>query len=80
MSKNSNAVENYFQNVIKNSWTWDRLTCEERRRFIEMNVFDRIQGTEKQRTEWLSTIYSAFLIGIGYEPIGWRETEETPKF
>ena len=24
--KNSNAVENYFQDVIKKSWTWNRLT------------------------------------------------------
>lgn len=80
MSKNSNAVENHFQNVIKQSWTWDRLTEEERQRFINMSVFDKIKGTDKQRVEWLSTIYSAFLIGIGYEPIGWRETEETPKF
>ena len=80
MCKKSNAVENHFQNVIKQSWTWDRLTEEERQRFINMNVFDKIKGTDKQRVEWLSTIYSAFLIGIGYEPIGWRETEETPKF
>ena len=36
MAKYSSAVENYFQNVIKKSWTWNRLTEEEQRRFIDM--------------------------------------------
>ena len=81
--KYSNAVENYFQNVIKKSWTWERLTEEEQRRFIDMNVFDRIKGNDKTRIEWLNTIYSSFLYALDYKPIGWRETEEekeTPKF
>ena len=76
MIKYSSAVEDYFQNVIKKSWTWDRLTEEERRRFIDMNVFDRIKGNNKTRVEWLNTIYESFLSALGYKPIGWRETEE----
>lgn len=76
MTKYSSAVEDYFQNVIKKSWTWDRLTEEERRRFIDMSVFDRIKGNNKIRVEWLNTIYESFLSALGYKPIGWRETEE----
>lgn len=76
MTKYSSTVEDYFQNVIKKSWTWDRLTEEERRRFIDMNVFDRIKGNNKTRVEWLNTIYDSFLSALGYKPIGWRETEE----
>ena len=76
MIKYSSAVEDYFQNDIKKSWTWDRLTEEERRRFIDMNVFDRIKGNNKTRVEWLNTIYDSFLSALGYKPIGWRETEE----
>ena len=76
MIKHSSAVEEYFQNVIKKSWTWDRLTEEERRRFIDMDVFDRIKGNNKTRVEWLNTIYDSFLSALGYKPIGWRETEE----
>ena len=45
--KNSNAVENYFQDVIKKSWTWNRLTEAEQKRFINMNVFDKIKGNDK---------------------------------
>ena len=78
--KYSSAVENYFQNVIKKSWTWQKLTQEEQQRFIDMDVFDKIKGTDKQRVEWLNTIYTAFLSALGYKPIGWREDffEETP--
>lgn len=76
MIKYSNAVENYFQNVIKKSWTWEKLTEEEQKRFIDMDVFDKIKGNDKTRVEWLNTIYKSFLSALGYEPIGWRETEE----
>jgi hypothetical protein len=79
--KYSNAVENYFQNVIKKSWTWQKLTEEEQQRFIDMNVFDKIKGTDKQRVEWFNTIYHSFLVGLDYKPIGWREEdEEIPMF
>lgn len=76
MIKYSSAVEDYFQNVIKKSWTWDRLTEEERRRFIDMDVFDRIKGNDTTRIEWLNTIYHAFLSALGYKSVLWRETEE----
>lgn len=74
--KYSNVVENYFQNVIKKSWTWARLTEEEQKRFIEMNVFDKIKGNDKTRIEWFNTIYYSFLYALGYKYTGWRETEE----
>lgn len=73
MKKISNAVENYFQTVIKKSWTWDRLTEEEQKRFIDLSVFDRICGSDKQRIKWLCTIYEAFLNGVGYDGFQWRE-------
>ena len=80
--KYSNAVENYFQNVIKKSWTWQKLTQEEQQRFIDMDVFDKIKCTDKQRIEWINTIYTAFLSALDYKPIGWREDffEEIPRF
>lgn len=79
MAKYSNAVENYFQTVIKKSWTWDKLTEEEQQRFINMDVFDKIKGNDKQRIEWLNTIYQSFLTGLDYQPVGWRE-EAVPQF
>ena len=73
MVKHTMAVENYFQNVIKKSWSWEKLTEEEQKRFIDMNVFDRIKGNDKTRVEWLNTIYHAFLLGLGYDSPNWRD-------
>ena len=80
--KYSNAVENYFQDVIKKSWTWEKLTEEERKRFINMHVFDKIKGNDITRIEWFNSIYHAFLVGLDYKAIGWREedVEEIPLF
>ena len=74
MKKYSSAVEDYFQNVIKKSWTWNKLTPDEQNRFTNMDVFDEIKGTDKIRVEWLYTIYKSFLIALGYKPHRWRDT------
>ena len=76
MKKYSNVVENYFQNIIKKSWTWEKLTNEERKRFIDMDVFDKIKGNDQTRIEWLNTIYQSFLAALDFKPIGWREMEK----
>ena len=81
--KCSNVVEKYFHNVIEKSWTWSRLTEDEKQRFINMNVFERIRGDEQTKKEWLCTIYESYIEALGYKPIGWRETEEekdVPRF
>lgn len=40
---------------------WEKLTNEERQRFIDMGVFDKIKGNDNTRIEWLNTVYQAFL-------------------
>ena len=85
MVKYSPVVEDYFQRVIKKSWTWARLTEEEKETFINLNVFECIKGRDQTRIEWLNTIYSTFLHALGYKPdgwspFGWRSTEEEPLF
>lgn len=79
MAKYSPVVENYFQTVTKKSWTWGKLTEEERQAFIDMDIFDRIKGNDKTRIEWFNTVYYAYLKALGYKPIGWRETT-SPSF
>ena len=69
----STAVPDYIENVLKKSWTWARLTEEERQRFLSMEIFDEIKGNDRTRIEWLHTIYEAYLTALGYKPIGWRE-------
>lgn len=81
VTDNENAVYNYFNTVIVNGWTWQRLTQEERERFKTCVDFSRIKGSARQRVEVLNMLYSAFLHGVGYKPIGWRESDpEAPKF
>lgn len=83
MKKYSSAVEDYFQNVIKHSWTWNRLTKEEQQRFIDMNVFDEIKGNDQTRVKWMHTIYLSYLTALEYKAIGWREMveeKELPRF
>lgn len=82
MPENLDEVTNkYFQNVIKNSWTWQRLTKEEKQRFIDLNIFSEIKGNKGIREQWLFTVYAGFLAGCGYDGFRWRETEkEEPLF
>lgn len=77
MTEKLDEVTNkYFQNVIKNSWTWQRLTEEEKQRFVNLDVFNKIKGNKDAREQWLFTIYAGFLAGCGYDGFRWRETEE----
>ena len=76
-----NAVYNYFNTVIVNSWTWERLTDDEKERFKTCIDFSRIGGSQQQRVKVLNMVYSAFLHGVGYETTAWRETDpEAPQF
>lgn len=69
-----NAVNNYFEKVIKRSWTWERLTDSEKAAFLKCH-FNRIKGNAKQRIETLCLMYEAFLLALGYSPIKWREAD-----
>lgn len=74
-----NAYSDFFYTVTL-SWTWGRLTVEERDRFTSaMKTRARdIKGSYLQRRNAYSACYEMFLEGLGYEPIGWREPE--PKY
>jgi hypothetical protein len=74
-----------FMATIEKSWTWDRLTKEERERFkraVSAWGDKVIKGTWKQRWNILCAMHSAFLIALDYKTIGWREPagEESPQF
>lgn len=85
MPKKLDEVTNkFFQNIIKTSWTWQRLTEEEKLRFENLDIFCEIRGTKDMREQWLFTIYVSFLAGLGYDGFKWRESDEekteTPVF
>ena len=69
-----------FMEMIRNSWTYDRMTEKERRN-LDMAVewaVDRnaIKGSYKQQWMILHAIYEAFLAGLGYTGGAWREPDQ----
>ena len=64
MKKYSNVVENYFQSIIKKSWSWEKLTHEERQRFIDMNVFDKIKGNDQTRILYISLFWLHWIFNL----------------
>lgn len=75
--KNKENAVNDFMQMIKESWTWARLTEKEKKCFedsvtwsINQNV---IIGTHEQRCHTLNALYHTFLQGVGYNDWKWRE-------
>lgn len=71
-----NAVIDFMQ-MIRNSWTWARLTFQERIDFansvdwaIKQNA---ILGTYKQRYQIVQALYLTFLMALGYGESDWRD-------
>lgn len=71
-----NAAQDFFE-MIKKSWTWERLTEKEKDQFLEAfdtvvyswaNSGDRvIKGTYKERWAVCNAMYHMFLAGVGYD-------------
>ena len=77
-----NKIINIIYNrmkVFENSWTFNKLTREEKEKYYRIFTSDEIKnsltGTEKQIIQTLNVVYSAFLTGIGYNGYNWRETK-----
>ena len=66
-----------FAEMIGQSWTFAKMTKEEKERLNTLLYSDRtissLKGTYQQRWAILQALYSAFLMGLDYKPIGWRE-------
>lgn len=75
-----NALDIFYKN-IKQSWTYEKLTIEERNRFekviFSVQIQNCLKGTYGQRYEILNSIYHSFLMALDYTPIGWREESES---
>ena len=75
-NKNKDFVFTDYLKMIKNSWTYARMTQEEKEKIEELltsgRIKEDIKGTYKQRYNALNGVYYAFLIGIGYDNFDWR--------
>lgn len=76
-----NAINNYITMTLA-SWTFDRMTDEEKKRCIESLKYAKVAGAYNTRWEILHSIYYAFLLGLGYTGGNWREpaTSNKPLF
>lgn len=81
MRKNKENALNDFYEMIKNSWTYERMTEKEKERlsavlFLDVRIEKALKGTYSQRWEMLQAIYATFLSAIGYTDFSWREEEK----
>ena len=79
-NKNKDNVFTDYLEMIKKSWTYARMTKEEREKIQEIltsgRIKEDIKGTYQQRWQALNALYYAFLIGIGYDNADWRGDNE----
>lgn len=64
-----------FMKMTEKSWTWEKMTEEERKRFETAVERAVLIGTFTQRWRHLNDMYFAFLMGVGYTDFNWREEE-----
>lgn len=62
-----------IEEVYKKSWTYLRLSEDERKTIIRLLYCCKLYGhNERQICETLNDVYTAFLMALGYRPSGWR--------
>ena len=72
-----------YKDMIKESWTFKRLTPKEQKRLFENVLTDSeqltntLKGNRQHCWRILNCIYSGYIIALGYNPINWREPEES---
>ena len=77
MNKNKENAQADWTDMIIKSWTWAKLTNEEKNKFgdeLNKEITQKIiSGTYKQRMAILNALYSMFLEGCGYNGANWRD-------
>ena len=77
MNKNKENAQTDWTDMIVKSWTWAKLTNDEKNKFgDELNKETTkkiISGAYRQRWKILNALYSMFLEGCGYNGGNWRD-------
>ena len=78
MNKQKETAAHDFLVMIRKSWTYERMTEEEKRSCIDLFFSsiseEAISGSYWMRWRVCQAIYDAYLVGIGYNGWNWRET------
>lgn len=68
---------NNFIDMIRQSWTYAKMTIEEQKRcldlFYDIRTQKALKGNYNQRWDTLQALYGAYLKGLGYSDFNWRE-------
>ena len=85
MERTKESAAPDFMRTISKSWTYCRLTEEEKDRLddaIDFATLAAVKGSFNRRWDVLQAVYHAFLNGVGYNGPTWREPNpnEVPAF
>ena len=82
MDKIKENAKYNFNDMIQKSWTFNKLTKEERETWHHIITSPQLEQALKggYDTRWhiLQVVYSSFLAGVGYNGANWRENERQP--
>ena len=77
MKKNKEEAIKLYIDMIKKSWTYDKLTDDEKARLNYVFKWSEeqglIKGSFKDRWDTLQVLYTSYITALGYSPLGWRE-------
>ena len=79
MRNKEDATRDYI-NMIKQSWTYDRMTETERAALVEAVKFAKVAGAYETRWSILQSVNYAFLLALGYKGGDWRRKADEPLF
>lgn len=79
MEKRKEKVIEDYQQMIYRSWTYGKMTPQEKHQWAEvldhLKTTNVLKGTYSQRWETLQAIYHTFLLALNYT-WNWREENE----
>ena len=74
--KKENVLQEFIT-MIKNSWTYEKMTQKEKERlhdiFYHTITEKALKGKTEARWQILQAIYYSYLEGIGYDNFNWRD-------
>lgn len=79
MKDKENAKRDYIE-MMKQSWTYDRMTEDEKKGLLEAVKFAKVAGAYDTRWSILQSINYAFLLALGYKGGDWRKKADEPLF
>ena len=64
-------IKNHFNYIIVNSWSWNRLTEDEKQAFLDSD-FSEIKGNKENQILLFNDLYFNFLESLGCNSMSWR--------